>query len=401
MSDDRLVIVGASLAGLRAVEAARRGGFAGPMTLVGAEPYLPYDRPALSKKFLHAGGDEDHPPYRTRAELEQDLATEVLLGQPARGLQPDPRSVLVGEREVPYDRLIIATGAQARELPGLSAQVPGVFYLRTVDDSRALRTALEAGPKVVVIGAGFIGSEIASAARARGLDVTVVEGANLPLVRSVGPDVGTVCADIHRAHGTQMRLGVPTVGVEQQDGRVSAVVLADGSRLPADVVVVGVGVRPATDWLEGSSVRLHSRDGGVICDESLWTGVPGVYAAGDVAHVPNPLADGVALRLEHWTAAAEMGALAARNALNPIAPQPCSLIPYFWSDWYEHRLQFVGTTLADDVVVTNPDTVGFTALYRRGDRLVGAFTVDRSRDIMKLRRHITRQTAWADVLKVA
>ncbi|MBC6448589.1 NAD(P)/FAD-dependent oxidoreductase [Actinokineospora xionganensis] len=393
-----LVVVGASLAGLRAVESARRAGHTGPITLIGAEPHLPYDRPPLSKAFLCAGGPAQVRPFRGEAELRDELGVRLLLGTPAQTLDTVACEVSVGDQAVPYDALIIATGASPRPFPGTSG-IAGVHQLRTSDDAVAIRSALDGGARTVVVGAGFIGSEVASAARARGHEVTVVEAASLPLSRSIGVDAGTVCADLHRANGTDLRLGVGVAAIESSDGRVTGVRLDDGTVLAADLVVVGTGVAPATGWLRGSGVPLHERDGGVLCDETLWTGVPGVYAAGDVAHVPNPLFDGDLMRLEHWTSAAEQGAAAARHALDPASARGLAPVPYFWSDWYGHRIQFVGTPDCDEVQVVDTDT--FTALYRRGDRIVGALTVDRPREVMKFRKRIAERGDWSEALAFA
>lgn len=396
---DRLVVVGASLTGLRAVEAARRAGHQGSITLIGDETLPPYDRPQLSKAFLDVDAPTQVAPYRTLDELTE-LGVDLLLGTRAEALDTMGREVRTGDNVVPYDGLLIATGGASRVLPG-SERLSGVHHLRTAADATAIRRALEVGARTVVIGAGFIGSEVASAARKRGLDVTVVEAMDLPLTRSVGPDVGAVCAHLHRSHGTDLRLGIAVDGLESADGRVTGVRLGDGSVLPAELVVVGIGVSPSTGWLEGSGVPLHDRDRGVICDATLWTGVPGVYAAGDVAHVASPLFDGDLMRGEHWTGAAEHGALAARHLLDPVAARPISTVPYFWSDWYDHRIQFVGTARADEAVVLEPAVDGFTAVYRRGDRLVGALTINRPRDIMKFRRRIVQRASWSDVLSQA
>ena len=394
---ERLVVVGASLAGLRAVEAARRAGHAGSITLVGAEEHLPYDRPPLSKSFLGADGPHEVSPFRTEDELRGELGVELLLGVPARGLDNAAREVLVDDRSVVYDGLVIATGAAARTLPGTD-EVAGVHSLRTASDAAAVRAALDQGARTVVVGAGFIGSEVASAARRRGLPVTVVEAAELPLTRAVGAEVGTVCADLHRRAGTDLRLGTAVAGIEAVDGRVRGVRLGSGEVLAADLVVQGVGVAPSTGWLADSGLVLHEQDRGVVCDATLSTGVPGVYAAGDVAHAPNPLFDDDLMRLEHWTNAAEQGAAAARHALDPAAARSLSPVPFFWSDWYGHRIQFVGTPRADEVVVAGPSGAGFVALYRRGDRVVGALTIDRPREIMKLRRRIAERGDFAEAV---
>ncbi|MBP2367628.1 NAD(P)/FAD-dependent oxidoreductase [Pseudonocardia parietis] len=398
----RLVIVGASLAGLRAAEAARDAGHEGPVTLVGAESHLPYDRPPLSKAYL----DEAAEPavhFREERHLRDALGIDLVLGEPASGLEPDTREVLVGARRIPYDGLVIATGARARLLPGAEGAT-GVQALRTLDDAIAVRAALDAGARTVVIGAGFIGSEVASAARKRGLPVTIVEAQGTPLVRAIGSEMGTALSALHAAHGTDLRCGVGVAGVESADGRVTGVRLTDGTTVPADLVVAGIGADPATGWLEGSGVEV---DNGVVADETLATALPGVYAAGDVVRWRNPLFDdgpaGGLMRIEHWTSAAEQGAVAARNALLPAAAAPYQTVPYFWSDWYSSRIQFVGVPAADEVTVVSGsvDEQKFVALYRTGDRLTGALTLDRRADVMKYRAQIAKRTTWDDALAFA
>jgi len=406
-ADGRLVVVGASLAGLRAVEAARRQGFTGPITMIGAEDHLPYDRPPLSKAVLH--GDSPVAPFIDAAGFA-DLSVDLLLGSPATSLDTTRKVVVADDTEIEYDALVIATGARPRPMPAewfrdasslgsSTSDISGIYSLRTSEDSHAIRDALDAGARTVVIGAGFIGSEVASSARKRGLPVTIVEALDLPLTRSIGPEAGQVCADLHRANGTDLRLGVGVDRIQQADGHVTGVLLLDGTLLPADLVVVGTGVLPCTEWLEDSGLTLHERDRGIVCDERLWTGVPDVYAAGDVAHSPNPLFDDQLMRLEHWTNAAEQGAAAARHAVDPEAAEPLAPVPYFWSDWYAHRIQFVGTPVADQVEVISQQP--FIALYRREDRIVGALTVDGQRLIMKLRRRIAGRGDWTEAVAFA
>lgn len=405
---DRLVVVGASLAGLRAVEAARRRGFAGEVVLVGAEDRAPYDRPPLSKAVLAADGPTEPPVLRNDVSLRVDLGVDLRLGAPATGLDLEGRVLRTGDEEVRYDALVIATGAAARTLPG-SAGIAGVHTVRTAADALAVRTALDAGARTVVVGAGFIGSEVASAARGRGLPVTVVEAADVPLARAVGTDGGRLLTDLHRAAGTDLRLGVGVAGLETVRGddgrdRAAGVRLTDGTTVPADLVVVGIGAAPATGWLRDSGLSLHARDGGVVCDATLGTGAPGVYAAGDLAHWPNPLfaRDGEDLmRLEHWTSAAEQGALAAVHALGLAEPKPLASVPYFWSDWYGHRIQLVGVAVADEVLRADPGTQRPLLLYRRGDRVVGALSVDRPGEIMKYRRLVAAGARWSDALDLA
>lgn len=405
---DRLVVVGASLAGLRAVEAARRRGFAGEVVLVGAEDRSPYDRPPLSKAVLAADGPTEPPVLRNDVSLRAELGVDLRLGTTATGLDVEGRVVRLGDEGIRYDALVIATGAAARTLPG-SAGLAGVHTVRTAAEALAVRTALDAGARTVVVGAGFIGSEVASAARGRGLPVTVVEAADVPLTRAVGAEVGAVLTDLHRAAGTDLRLGVGVAGLETVRGadgreRVAGVRLTDGTTVPADLVVVGIGAAPTTGWLRDSGLTLHPRDGGVVCDATLWTGAPGVYAAGDLAHWPNPLfeRDGDDLmRLEHWTSAAEQGALAAVHALGLAEPKPLASVPYFWSDWYGHRIQLVGVAGADEVLRADPGTERPLLLYRRGDRVVGALSVDRPAEIMKYRRLVAARAPWQDALDLA
>ena len=401
MSVEHLVVVGASLAGLRAVEAARKTGFEGAITLIGAETHLPYDRPPLSKAFLDAteGGPEPEPPFFRSEEVYADeLGVDLLLGRAATGLDTERRVVQVGETEVAYDALVIATGARARTLPG-TEHLSGVYGLRTLDDSLGVRASLESGGRLVVIGAGFIGSEVASGARKRGLDATVVEALNTPLVRAIGTDMGQAIASLHERNGTALLCGSGVKSVEGRD-RVERVVLEDGTVLPADLVVVGIGAVPAVDWLEGSGLTL---DNGIVCDERLFTGAPGVYAAGDVANWHNPVL-GHRQRLEHWTSAAEQGAAAARNALDPDQARSYGTVPYFWSDWYDVRIQFVGSPDADEVVLVDGDVTQdgrWVALYRRGDRLIGALTVKGQSEIMKYRVMISKKAGWEEALTFA
>jgi NADPH-dependent 2,4-dienoyl-CoA reductase/sulfur reductase-like enzyme len=401
LSQQNLVVVGASLAGLRAVEAARKTGFEGAITLIGSEAHLPYDRPPLSKAYLEelpAGEGPASTVFRTEDVLCDELGVELELGTSATGLDIEGKRVLLGERSVAYDALVIATGADARALPG-SEGMDGVHTLRTLDDAVAIRRALDAGARTVVVGAGFIGSEVAAGARKRGLDVTILEALPTPLVRAVGERMGAACAALHDRNGTRLRCGVGVSGLEG-DRRVERVLLTDGSTIEADLVVVGIGAIPATGWLEGSGLRL---DNGVVCDETLWTGADRVYAAGDVARWHNPLFDRL-MRLEHWTSAAEQGAVAARNALDPESAKPYQTVPYFWSDWYDSRIQFVGVPTAGEITLVDgdPDVGGhWIALYREGDRLGGVLAVNGQNVIMKYRGLLMRKAGWDEALAFA
>ncbi|GAA3157006.1 MULTISPECIES: NAD(P)/FAD-dependent oxidoreductase [Blastococcus] len=394
MPEEPFVVVGASLAGLRAVESARKSGYTGRLILVGAEEHLPYDRPPLSKTFLDPGDEPAMPHHRTEDELRA-LDVELRLGVPATALDTAGREIILGDDEwLRYERLVIATGARARQLPG--KQLDGMHTLRTVEDARSIRRALDAGCRTVVVGGGFIGSEVASAARKRDVDVTILEAAPLPLVRAVGEQMAAPCADLHARNGTELRCGVSVTGLEGED-RVEGVALSDGSVLPADLVVVGIGADPVTDWLTDSGLQV---DDGVVCDETLRADTE-VYAAGDVARWPNPLF-GRTMRLEHWTSAAEQGAAAARNALAPAEATPYGTVPYFWSDWYTDKLQMVGITAADEVtVIGDLDGTRWLALYRHEDLLVGALALNMPGKIMKYRAMIGRRTAWQDALAFA
>jgi NADPH-dependent 2,4-dienoyl-CoA reductase/sulfur reductase-like enzyme len=402
-----LVVVGASLAGLRAVEAVRNDGFEGSVVLVGAEEHLPYDRPPLSKEHL-ADDEPGDSTYREREKLDE-IDVELRLGAPATALDLDARTVTVGDQEIGYGGLVIATGADARAMPASVAPpgLGGVVTLRTRDDSQHLHQLLRRGsPRVTVVGAGFIGSEIAAVARKRGLDVTIVEALPTPLVRGVGERMGRALTAIHERHGTRVLTGVSVTEVSGSDA-VEAVVLDDGTVIDTDVLVVGIGAVPNTDWLESSGLTL---DDGVVADATL-AAAPGVYVAGDLARWPNALFDDVVggtMRLEHWTSASEQGARAARNAVDPSAAKEYTTVPYFWSDWYDSRIQFVGVSRSgegcpevDIEVVMGEEDGRFVALYRCGDRLAGALSVDRPAEVMQYRRLLMNRASWDDGLAKA
>lgn len=394
-----VVVVGASLAGLRAAETFRSEGFDGRLTLVGAEPHLPYDRPPLSKKVLAGEWDADRIALRKPGGYDE-LGLEFRLGTAATGLDVAQRRVDLSDgSSVPYDALVIATGAGCRRLPN-QPDLPGIHELRTLDDALALRADLDATPQhVVVIGAGFIGAEVAATARSRGLEVTMVEALPVPMARGLGPVLGDACAEIHRDHGVRLRLGV---GVDAIEGgtRVERVRLGDGTILDADVVVVGIGVQPATGWLADSGLTLRD---GVVADETLAAGPPGVYVAGDVARWPNPRY-GEEMRVEHWTNAAEQGALAAHNALTVAAGGagvPYDPVPFFWSDQYDARIQFLGRASGDDdVVIAIGDVASrrFVALHGRAGRLRGVFGLSMPRALMSYRKLLLEGASWDEGL---
>ncbi|WP_169515877.1 NAD(P)/FAD-dependent oxidoreductase [Granulicoccus phenolivorans] len=393
----RLVVVGASLAGLRAVEAARKQGCTGELVLIGDEAHLPYDRPPLSKGYLNR--TQESVVFRTEEVLRDELKVDLRLGVAATGLDPIARVVQTSAGPVAYDALIIATGARARMLPGVPAGLRGVHLLRTLDDADAVRAGLDAGARVVVIGAGFIGSEIAAAAVTRGLNPTLVEALPTPLVRAVGQEVGEQLATLHRRKGLDLRTGVGVAAIEGEGSQVARVRLSDGTVLAADLVVLGIGAIPNTEWLQDSGLTL---DNGVVCDATM-RAADGVYAAGDVVRWENGLF-AQSMRLEHWTSAAEQAATAVRNALSPDSPRAYETVPYFWSDWYDVRVQFVGVPEADETLVVEGDLATgdrLTVLYRLGDRLNGVLTVNGQADIMKYRRMIGQRATWAQGLEFA
>ncbi|MGW5434542.1 NAD(P)/FAD-dependent oxidoreductase [Streptomyces sp. NPDC004059] len=379
-----ITVVGASLAGLSTVRALRAEGYDGEIVVVGEERHAPYDRPPLSKDFLKGDLDADALALGDADEYA-DLDVQWLLGERAVALDPAARTVtLAGGRHVRTEGVVVATGAAPRTLPGGDG-LAGVHTLRTLDDAHALRAELLNGlPRVVVIGAGFIGAEVASTAHRLGLHVTVVEALNVPLERQLGREMGLVCSSLHSDHGVGLLCGTGVAGLTG-DGRVTGVRLTDGRVLPADVVVVGVGVRPATDWLAGSGVHV---DDGAVCDAGCATSVPGVVAVGDVARCPNPFT-GRHARIEHWSNATEQARTAARTLLSGVsAPAPVTA-PYFWSDQYQVRIQLAGHVAPGaepQVVDGDLDSRSFTAVYRREDTPVAVLSLNQPKQFNRLRR---------------
>lgn len=368
----QVVVVGAGVAGTLAAETLRQDGYDGALTIVGAERQAPYHRPPLSKKLLsgqvHRAGVDMAPQF--------DMDARVLRGASAVGLDLSARTVQVRDEgqdlSLGFDGLVIASGAKPREWPG--GQAPeGVLLLRTVDDCLAIRKRLGSRPRVVVVGGGFIGSEVAATCRLLGLDVTLVEMAAGPLAQALGAELAPYWAKLHREHGVDLRVGVGVDGFVG-NGRVEAVRLTDGSQVPADVVIVGLGVTPATAWLEGSGLHL---DDGVVCDATGAaegnTGDGNVVAAGDVARWWHPLYERH-LRTEHWDDAARQGEAAARTLLaGPEHADAFDAVPYFWSDQYDVKLQMLGVPTdydAVEIIEGNPDAGEFIGAYGRGGRTI-------------------------------
>jgi len=402
----RIVVVGASLAGLRACETLRQEGFDGEITLIGAEQEVPYDRPPLSKKLL-AG---DWEPDRIRLRKDEDFASLRLtlrLGVRAVALDTTTRTVSLDDAStVTYEGLIIATGASPRSLAD-QPSLHGVVELRTLSDSLGLRDLIADGTaRVTVIGAGFIGLEVAATVRARGCAVTVLEGAASPLIRGLGAEMGAAVASVQTRNDVALRCGVHVAGIEGADGQVTGVRLGDGSLVESDVVLVGVGVAPNTDWLAGSGLIIRD---GVVCDATLNVGVPGVYAAGDCARWPNAVFAGFddeEMRVEHWTNAAEQGAAAAKNLLAVARceqPEPYVSVPFFWSDQFDSRIQFVGRAHGGDevhVFAGSPDGA-FAALYGYQGRLRGVLGVSKPKMVMPFRNLLAAGATWEEALAKA
>jgi NADPH-dependent 2,4-dienoyl-CoA reductase/sulfur reductase-like enzyme len=392
-----IAVVGASLAGMHAAHTLRREGYEGRLVVVDSDPHEPHDRPPLSKQVLAGAWDVDD---IVLPAAREDLGIEWRLGERATGLDVTNRAVqLLGGEVVGYDGLVIATGAHARWLPGADA-LEGVHVLRTLDDCLAIRAGLDAAPRrVVVVGAGFIGAEVAATCRERGLAVTLVEPLAAPLERVLGREIGEIIAGLHLDHGVDCRFGVGVDGFEGES-RVEAVRLGDGTRLEADVVVIGIGVQPSTEWLETSGLEL---DDGVVCDETCLA-APGVVAAGDIARWPNSRFDEV-MRVEHWENAVQQGEAAARRLLvGDGEPEPFAPIPWFWSDQYDRKLQLAGRCRPDDdveVVIGSAEERRFVALYGRAGRLVGVLGMNRPRHVMQLRQQLVDGASWDDARAAA
>lgn len=393
-----VVVVGASLAGLRASEELRRLGFDGALAVVGAEAHLPYDRPPLSKDFL--AGETNAEDLGLRRQPYDELDLDWHLGVRATGLDLSARTVALNTGDaLAYDALVIATGASPRRLPN-TPDLAGIHVLRTLDDADALRRDLDAAPTVVVVGAGFIGAEVAATCRTRGLKVTVLEALATPMVRGLGPELGATLGGLHRDHGVDLRTGVGVAGFEG-GARVERVLLDDGTSVAADVVVVGVGVAPATEWLDGSGLTV---DNGVVCDRTL-AAAPGVVAAGDIARWPNPAFGDTLMRLEHWTNATEQGvAAAARVLASDEEAAAFAPIPFVWSDQYDVKIQCAGHFGGDDTVEIVDGSLAdrrFVAIFGRAGRLTGAVAFSRPRLLMQYRRLIVDGATFDDALAFA
>ena len=385
MSEPRTVaVVGAGLAGAKAVEALRTEGYDGRIVLFGDEPHRPYERPPLSKGYLQ-GNDERDTVFVHPENWYGEHDVDLRLGTEVTGLDRHAHELMTaGGQPVRYDRLLLATGASPRHLRLPHADLPGVHYLRNLDDSDALRAAFRPGANVVVIGAGWIGLETAAAARTAGATVTVLESAELPLLRVLGPQMAQVFAGLHRENGVDLRLGVEVAGLRGDGSTVTGVELRDGAVIDADAVVVGIGVAPNVDLARSAGLDV---DNGVLVDASLRTSDPHVFAAGDIANAEHPVLRR-RIRVEHWANALHQPEVAAQSILGKDAVY--DRLPYFFTDQYDLGMEYVGYATADDDVVVRGDLESreFVALWVRDGRVVAGMNVnvwdvtDRIRDVI-------------------
>jgi 3-phenylpropionate/trans-cinnamate dioxygenase ferredoxin reductase subunit len=383
MPEQTFVIVGASLAGAKAAETLREEGFDGRLVLVGAEPERPYERPALSKEYLR--GETKAKPYVHDESFYVDHDIELRSSTRAARIDPAAGEVSLADGQtLGFDRLLLATGAEPRRLPVPGGELEGVLYLRTVEDAEAIAERIDAGGRLVTIGAGWIGAEVAASARQRGCEVTILEAARVPLERVLGPELGAIYRDIHTAHGVEF-VGDARLEAIEGDHQVEAVRLADGRRIDADFVVVGVGVTPRIELARSGGLRL---DNGIVVDEHLQTSAPNVYAAGDVANAHHPFY-GAHIRVEHWSNALHQGPAAARNMLGRKVAH--ERIPYFFSDQYEVGMEYSGYASRWDKVVFrgDPASAEFIAFWLQDERVLAGMNVnvwDVNQDIQALIR---------------
>jgi 3-phenylpropionate/trans-cinnamate dioxygenase ferredoxin reductase subunit len=369
-----IVIVGASLAGGTAAVTLREEGFDGDIVLIGAEPQLPYNRPPLSKGYLR-GQDRFEDQLVKPASYYAEQRIQLRLGVRARAIDPQQKLVeLEGGERVAYERLLVATGGRNRTLTVPGASLAGVFQLRTVDDCDRIRAALAPGRRAVVIGFGFIGSEVSASLRQLGVEVVAVEGARVPLARIVGDEVGQVLADIHREKGVEL-VNEDSVAALEGSGRVERVRTRKNRVFECDLVVAGIGIVPNAELLAQAGAQI---DNGVLVDERCRTSLPDVFAAGDVTNHLHPIFG--RLRVEHWNNGYQQGRAAARSLLG--GTQPYDYIHTFWSDQYEHVIEYVGFAASWDRVVFRgrPDSRKFLAFYLKDGSVRAALGLDRGGD---------------------
>jgi len=392
VTENGIVIVGGGLAGARTAEQLRRSEYTGRITIVSDEVHLPYDRPPLSKEVLRK--EVDDVALKPREWYDEKDIT-LRLGAAASGLDTAGRTITLADGTVlGYDELVIATGLVPRRIPAFG-DLEGVRVLRSFDESMALREHASAAQRAVVVGAGFIGCEVAASMRSLGVDVVLVEPQPTPLAAVLGEQIGGLVARLHRDEGVDMRLGVSVAEVRGR-GHVDTVVLTDGTELAADLVVVGIGSRPATQWLEGSGIEVDSVDGGIICDEAGRTSAPHVWALGDVASWRH--ATGHQVRVEHWSNVADQARVVVPAMLGQDVPTN-AVVPYFWSDQYDVKIQCLGEPEATDTVhLVEDDGRKFLAYYERDGVLVGVVGGGMPGKVMKVRAKIAAATPIAEVL---
>ena len=364
------VIVGAGMAGGKAVETLREEGFDGRIVLLGAEAERPYERPPLSKDYLRGEAEQESIFLQREAGWYAEHDVELRTSTVVASLDVTDKAVVLADGErVGYDALLLATGAEPKRIPVPGADLPGVHVLRTVEDSDALRDVLDAGGRLAVVGAGWIGCEVAASARQRGMEVTVIEPLSVPLERVLGPELGAFYRDVHLDHGVELRLGDGVAAIEGS-GRAERVRTNEGVTVDCDAVVVGVGVAPRTELAEG----VLDVEDGILVDEGLRTSIDGVFAAGDVANHDHPILG--RLRVEHWANALEQGPAAAHAMLgNDISYER---VPYFFSDQYDVGMEYAGHSRPDDEVVFrgDPSTREFIAFWMRDGRVTAGMNVN-------------------------
>lgn len=392
---NRIVVVGASAGGLATAEALRRAGHDGAITLVGDEPHAPYDRPPLSKQLLKGDWQPDRLALRPAVDIDA-LALDLRLGVTAVALDRNSHQVHLADGSLlPYDALVVATGVRPRRLPGCDG-VSGVHVLRTVEDALALKARLRPDRRLVIVGGGFIGAEVAATARALGVTVTLLEAGRVPMGQAVGDDAGRFLTRIHLAHGVDVRAGTSVHGIQSSVGRVTGVLLSDGSVLPADDVLVAIGSLPNTEWLDGSGLALQD---GLLCDEYC-AAAPDVHGVGDVARWHNPLF-GTLMRIEHRTNAAEQAMAAARNLLSVDQRRPFAPVPYFWSDQYDVKIHAYGHLRGHDeaLVLQADDARRLLVVYRRGDMLTGVLAAGLPpKAVRAWRSLVAAGTVWTEAV---
>lgn len=391
------VVVGSGLAGVTVARQLRAEGYSDSITVVGDEEEPPYDRPPLSKAMLTGSG-----PGRVGLMDAGEAATldiELRHGSPAVALEPAARLVhLTGSGSLPYTSCVVATGSRVRRLPQLG-EPRGLFYLRSMKDALALRAALEQASRLVVVGAGFIGLEVASSAVSLGVGVTVVEREGMPLTRVLGEHAGHLARDLQVSNGVDLRCGAGVASIVTSPGAdgsevVQAVQLSDGLTLPADVVVLGAGAVPNVEWLAGSGLVV---DDGVVCDGHGRASVEGVLAAGDVARWPNAVT-GLHVRVEQWQAALDQASIVAHNIAHPEELRSWDSVPYFWSDQFGRKIQFCGHPGAGSRVLSSPG--GPVVAFGSEELLTGVLTIGQPRVLARARRLVAERRPWSDLAQL-